>query len=327
MQGLQGTDKVFRTNLVPAKEKWLGQPAFRHYGTFAELRKLLPEFEVKPFTLEATNEYFDVIVRKPLRDEKDAKTLPVGTVSKKYALIQHFTVMDSVAEALLALEISAGELSAELRLSDYQERMHLRFVLPRFDFNPGDGQPMLLVLNCLNSVDKSLALEISIGWYRRICSNGMMGLVERSRLRRVHISSIDPADILEYLREEFDLVPNERELYADWLGADISSETITDWADGPLAKAWGPHAAARTLNILRSGHDGRIIDRLEKQRPSERFVEKGQKVPGTFPPVTNPFHISQSLSWIAGHRTSVQDQIEWLKSIPGLMQSLLKQAE
>ncbi len=48
------------------------------------------------------------------------------------------------------------------------------------------------------------------------------------------------------------------------------------------------------------------------------------EVPGAFAPVRNAYDISQVLSWIAGHRGTIQEQLKWTMDIPYLMDTLLE---
>jgi hypothetical protein len=73
---------------------------------------------------------------------------------------------------MIRIDISGVESS--LLLSEYGERMHWSCAVPNMDFDPGDHYPLVLRINCLNSVDTSTVLEITFSWYRLICSNGMM---------------------------------------------------------------------------------------------------------------------------------------------------------
>ena len=87
-------------------------------------------------------------------------------------------------------------------LSAYGERMHLEVRIPSFDFNPGDGHDMTLMVTCINSVDKSCALEITMqmeeaclherhGKGREIGppENPQYGLAERREHHRIPVRS------------------------------------------------------------------------------------------------------------------------------------------
>jgi hypothetical protein len=47
-----------------------------------------------------------------------------------------------------------------------------------------------------------------------------------------------------------------------------------------------------------------------------------EDVAGACALVTNLFHVSQALSWIAGTRNTIPERLEYVKAIPRLMQRL-----
>jgi hypothetical protein len=87
--------------------------------------------------------------------------------------------------------------------------VHWRCQIPGFDFEPGDKNPFVLRISCLNSVDTTTVLEISLSWFRSICSNGMMFGLGSNKLRKRHIRSLDPDDIVSFLQSEFEEARNK----------------------------------------------------------------------------------------------------------------------
>jgi hypothetical protein len=173
----------------------------------------------------------------------------------------------------------------------------------------------------LNSVDTTTVLEITFGWYRLVCSNGMMFGLGDSRLRRRHIQSLDPEDIAAYLKEQLDQRPEEQKLYARWIEEAIEPPALIGWIDEKVAKEWGPHAAARVWNIIREGFDGEV-EQVRDLKPHKLPITSTAIVPGACAPVRNLFHVSQALSWIAGTRRTIPDRLEYVKAIPRLMEPL-----
>ena len=172
-------------------------------GSIGELRKKIPCFKRGPFRVEdgGMNQHLDIIVRKPLKGGSqvyllppdDEVHIPIATVSKKYVLVQHHEVLDALEAAVKQKGIDPVHLVGELKLTEYGERMWASFRLPTHGFNPdvetffdpGDGYPVVLKVNVLNSVDKTAALEIHLTWHRLICSNGMI-YGEDVDFRRIH---------------------------------------------------------------------------------------------------------------------------------------------
>lgn len=80
------------------------------------------------------------------------------------------------------------------------------------------------------------------------------------------------------------------------------------------------------LAIARTGWDAELKGDLKNKRPSEVATEKTIEVPGIAPPVTNAFGVSQALTWVAGQRTELQEDLEWRSQVPELMDLLLKRS-
>jgi hypothetical protein len=299
--------------------KWFGQTV----GTFTDLPLdsvllSLPEFVREPF---GDNEHQDVIIRQPFRD--DSRVIPVASVSKSYSLVQHTDIIKALATALADCQIDPKALTAELMLSEYGERMCLDVRIPKFDFNPGDGHNIAMHVTCMNSVDKSCALEIIMQWKRLVCRNGMVRAA-RSNLRRIHNTDwLSIANINQYLRQEFATAPGDVGVYTGWKKHAITMPMIETWADEVLNQAWGVHAAARACHIAKTGYDGQIEDPFEKAPPHEKRVTSECEVPGSCAPVSNVFHLSQVLSWIASHRNSIEDRMVKTREIYGLIEPLI----
>ena len=300
--------------------KWFGQKVERAVDVPLEsIERLLPRFVREPFE---TNEYLDVILRRPFL--KDSRTIPVAAVSRSYALVQHLEIVNALTKAIETSDIKAEPLKADLLLSEYGERMCLEVKIPKFDFNPGDGHDMAMMVTCINSVDKSCALEVTMQWKRLVCMNGMMS-AERSNLRRIHHTAwLREKNIEEYLKKEFLAAPGDLSVYKKWREMPVTQKKIASWADDVVNKAWGVHAAARTCHIARTGFDGSIEDPFEKALPHEKRVRSDIEVPGSCAPVKNVFHVSQILSWIASHRNTMEDRLTKTREIYGLISPLVK---
>jgi hypothetical protein len=160
--------------------KWFNSPVKHHKGSLGEVRVFLPDFERREFMLAAqpgqpsrVNARMDAIVRKPLGTERDF--IPVGVVSKDYALVNHVEVVEAAPKALEGFQIAAADVKAELTITEYGECMALSLYLPEKDtFDPGDGNRIPMRLECFNSVDGSTGLRALMGWFRLVCSNGLV---------------------------------------------------------------------------------------------------------------------------------------------------------
>ena len=336
--------------------KWYSRKVKKFEGTIGELRKEIPYFRREPFRIESegTNQYLDIIVREPLKknqgyllsDDKETH-IPIATVSKQYALVQHHDVLDALETALKERGIDPVRLKAELKLTEYGECMWVSFILPTYEFNPGDGYPLVLKLNGLNSVDKTKALEIKLAWYRLVCSNGLMFEEDAEfTFRKFH--RMKPVDVFQpvlsiqkaaqkYLSRqlESEKVSQQIKRFEKWYSTEITSKELSEekptpgqiehWIDNEVRKKWGAHAATRVYHIAKTGYDGKIVNPFKKDvRPHEREVSSTDEVPGAFAPVRNTYDISQVLSWIAGQRGTIQEQFKWMTDIPYLIDTLLK---
>lgn len=124
--------------------KWLNSPTTVHAGKLGDVTKHVPSFVRRPFALPSSakdnfrdHARLDAIVRLPLNG--DADCIPVGVVSKDCALLPHTEVVRAAEQALKAARIDPADVDAELRLTEYGERMALSLRLPdSYQFDPGD---------------------------------------------------------------------------------------------------------------------------------------------------------------------------------------------
>ena len=115
----------------------------------------------------------------------------------------------------------------------------------------------------------------------------------------------------------------EKAIYAGWISRQVERDMIQRWVDGPLAAAWGKKAAARAFHICQTGCDGEFEDPFERAKPSQRTMTSSGVIPGAAAAARNAFAVSQALSWLAGSRRDIQEQLEWRQQIPRLMEKLL----
>jgi hypothetical protein len=311
------------------RPKWNGLPVRSWEGQYSEIYQHIPSFERQPFRLgaqapsAAANRYRDLIVRQPVND--DASLVPVGVVSKSYALVQHRDIASEARNAVEALGIDGDSLECSLTLSAYGERMALFLKLPApYEFNPGDGFQMTLRLCCYNSVDGTSGLLAHAGWYRFVCSNGMVVGVTSSRFQAIHNRQLDIGDVSQALRTGLESATLERQVFRRWLNVPVSEERLTAWIDGHVSRKWGAKAATRAFHIAQSGHDVEFAEPFEKAMPSKRSVKPLAMVPGAVAPARNAYAVCQALSWLAKERNDVQEQIERTRGIPSLMIDLLR---
>lgn len=312
-----------------ARPKWFTSPVSFHEGTLTDVRRHIPAFERRGFGLtqpdnesSRLNERLDTIVRLPFGG--DQTFIPVGVVSKDYSLVQHHAVLDIATAALSAVKIAPGNVRAELTITEYGERMALSLYLPdEYRFDPGDGDPMALRLECFNSVDGSTRFRALMGWFRFVCSNGLVVGVTRSDVRRRHIGDLRLQDVGVVLTSGLKEAETEKKNFERWRKVGITLDQLTPWVEKELRKGWGFKAATRTFHIALSGADVEIVGQYRGNSPTSIGVRKTKRVPGAPARCRNLFDVSQILAWLAKERRDVQEQLEWRETIPELMAPLM----
>ena len=311
--------------------KWDGRKVLTYAGLADEIRQRIPGFKRRPFATEdAENKYLDVIVRKPLRDPQgkmlladDEAHIPVAIVSKRYGLLRHRKLFKVLRTALAEIIRDPLSLEAELLITEYGERMQVSFLLHHHEFDPGDGHPLLLKVNALNSVDRSTSLDINMTWYRHVSGTSLIYRMAEKFSRR-HVKSLTPQAVGSFLSEQLWLLFREQNQYRKWYQTRRSRYLIERWISKTVQKKWRTKAAERVLRIAETGSD-----------------EGNVEVPKIFAPVQNLYHLSQVLSWVAKwavtqrkkesdqllQQRSLGNQLKMMMEIPALMEDLLEMEE
>ena len=311
------------------RPKWFNSPVTFHEGSLSDIRAHIPTFERRGFELTQTgseksrmNARLDTIVRLPFGEDKTV--IPIGVVSKDYALVPHTGVLDMVSKALNAAKIALSDVRAELKISEYGERMALSLYLPdQYRFDPGDGNPMTLRLECLNSVDGSTRFRALMGWFRFVCSNGLIIGVTRSDMRRRHVGDLHIEDIGAVLTSGVNESETEKKNFEKWRKTPITLKRLAPWTEDALRKGWGFKAATRAFHIARTGADVELTGQYKGNTPTTIAVNETKPVPGAPGESRNLYDVSQILAWLAKERRDVQEQLEWREKIPGLMEPLM----
>ena len=278
--------------------RWLNSDVTLHVGTIADVKAHVPSFDRRPFALAQSdrpwvreNDRLDTIVRLPFAD--DFGCVPVGVVSKDYALLQHSSVFDETMKALEDAKIDPATVDAELRLTQFGERMKL-----------------------------SLRLPDVMGWFRLVCSNGLAIGITRSESDRRHVGDLQLKHIGDVLRTGIGEYKLERDTLIRWRDAEASTDDLRSWVERELRAGWGFKAASRAWHIARTGCDVNVIGPYKNHSPTTIPVERTAAVPGSPEESTSLFDISQILAWLAKERRDIQEQMEWREQIPALMASL-----
>ena len=312
--------------------KWLNSVVKTHTGNLKDVTTHVPSFERRPFALASPdvagvreNCRLDTIVRRPIGGDQDC--VPVGVVSKDYALLPHTTVVDGAIKALEAAQIDPVNVYAELRLTELGERMALSLQLPdSYLFDPGDRYPMTVRLECLNSVDGSTRFRAVMGWYRLVCSNGLAIGVTRSESDRRHVGDIQLSHIGKILCAGMNEYKLERETLIRWRDIDVNAADLRGWVNTHVRSGWGFKAATRAFHIATTGRDVTVVGPYRGHTPTTIAVETSTAVPGSPEESTNLFDLSQILAWLAKERRDIQEQMQWRERIPTLIGRLAQGA-
>lgn len=318
-------DRQLRT-IQSRQPKWLNSLIKIHMGTLGEIRRHIPSFERRNFVLEQpgnnrlrTNERLDTIIRRPIED--DQTYVPVGVVSKDYVLVPHIEVLNVAIQALKSAQIDLEEVKATLKLTEYGERMKISLFLPEeYNFDPGDGNPMALSLECVNSVEGSTRFRALFGWFRFICSNGLIIGITRADVHCRHVAGLELYHVGEVLQAGMAESEQDKKCFVTWRNRAMSPKQLIPWIEQDLRKAWGFKAATRAYHIAICGHDVEILGPYKDHSPTTIAVMETQHVPGAPEQCSNLFHVSQILAWLAKDRRDLQEQLEWREQIPDLLQ-------
>lgn len=310
--------------------KWLNSEVFAHSGTLSDIYQYIPSFERQDFSLPQpglglvlTNRHLDTIVRMPFRG--DPTSMPIGVVSKNYTLVQHTEVLGIAMEALANAKIAPSNVKAEVQITEYGERMALSVFLPdQYSFDPGDGNPMTLRLECLNSVERSTRFRVLMGWFRFVCRNGLIIGVTHSDIYRRHVGDFRLNDVGKVLREGIGAAEKEKKNFERWYKTEIKIAQLVPWVDKELKDGLGFMAAARAFHIACTGYDVQVSGQYKGFTPTTVATKRAGRVPGSPPECRNLFDLSQILAWLAKERRDLQEQFEWREKIPELLAPFLK---
>ena len=315
------------------ESRWRSRPVAYHRGTWNEVQEIIPEFDLRPFISvpdvgatpvpfdpmlgELANPFFQVVTRRP-RSASEAP-MPMGIVSRTYSLVQHRRIANLCRQGIIdVLGTDPDELKYELGLSELGEWMNLRIYLPRHDPFVDGRRELTLRLECFNSVDGSSRLVIFFGWFRLICSNGMVIGETRIRIQERHGKNLDPKLELigARLAHAFESVESDLERMRTWQRTRVRIDDVGLWCHQILAPKWGPKASARVHHICKHGRDITIDSPyIEPKRVLDR-------VPGSPERAETVYDVSQALSFVATGRRDAEQRVKWQEDIPRLLDRL-----
>ena len=179
-------------------------------------------------------------------------------------------------------------------------------------------------MGVFNSVDGSTRFRAVLGWLRFVCSNGMVVGSAQNDYKRRHNQTLVIQEMNDLLTQGIELAVADKINLERWCKTELQPDKFTSWVDDKVAKKWGVKAATRAYHIANTGNDVEIKVFAKKALPSEKEVEIGGQVPGSSTPAKNLYDISQVLTWLAGQRNDVEEQLNWQRDVPDLMEALVK---
>jgi Domain of unknown function (DUF932) len=310
--------------LTDEKARWRARDASFMAGRWDTLSKHIPRFAIEDFKASEdgpANPHYRSVVRMPVNVTE--QRIPVGVVSTTYQLAQHSDVVEMCLNGIRAHQIDPRILHCEVGLTPLGEWMNFRAYFPdSFSHRPKDGNKLALRLECFNSVDGSSRLVILFGWYRFICTNGLIIGETKAALRDTHDENLNLAVIPQIISSGLTKVKADLERLRQWEESLVELQKLDGWVDDYLAEQWGKKSACRALHICRDGVDVELLNPFAGGKPSERQTEPSKPVPGASNPARNLYDVCQALSWIATQRNTADERLEWQGQIPELIENL-----
>ena len=194
-------------------------------------------------------------------DPMESVRIPIAAVSngyqrglyrgrrQGYKLVQHHELLDSMLktsrefsdESKKEQDISFEDsrfrvspltnpeaLEATLQISEYGARMRIEFQLLNFKFFLNNGEPYVLKIICLNSVDRKFALRIGLSLYHEFSNEIFIAGFHRN-----HDQDLEDGAIEAFLNYQFN-----RFVSGEWIRETISEEDIRTRID-PWIKRQG----------------------------------------------------------------------------------------
>lgn len=309
--------------------KWFNSPVRFHRGSLADIPQYIPDFDRQDFAFgnrakhpSLANARLDMIIRKPFRPEW--AFVPIGIVSKDYVLVKHAEVIEAATKAMKSFGADPADVQAEITITEYGERMALSLYLPeKYTFIPVDGNKLRMRLECFNSVEGSTRFRVMMGWFRFVCSNGLVIGVTQTDIRRRHVEGLDLIDVSKVLSSGLKRAEADKENFRKWQQKTIQGNALATWVDEDLRGHWGFKAATRAFHIARTGYDVDIVGQYKDRDPTTIETKQARRVPGSPTPSQNLFDISQVLAWLAKERRDIQEQLEWREQIPEILKPLM----
>jgi hypothetical protein len=310
--------------LLDQTGRWHSRTVNYWRGRWEQVQRLLPTFTIEDFRSgndAPPNPHLKTVVRKPTTIYE--MPIPVGVVSYSYTLAQHLDVANKCLEGIEAVGVNVNDLDCEIGLTELGEWMNLRIYFPeQYNQTFADKNPIRLRLECMNSVDGSSRLVILLGWFRLVCSNGLVIGETKKEIRDIHNESLDLDKIPPLISDAMELVDGDVARLRDWENSSIKTDDLEPWVNKTVSESWGKKAACRVFHICNSGQDVEFTDPFATGEATEKPVKATLKVPGAKVPAGNLYDVSQAMSWVATSRNNTEERLDWQMKIPNMIEKL-----
>jgi Domain of unknown function (DUF932) len=164
-------------------------------------------------------------------------------------------------------------------------------------------------MECFNSVDGSSRLVVLFGWFRFVCSNGLVIGETKIEIRERHGQRLDLTSILGRIRPALAQVEADRNRISAWQSAKILIADVANWVNDCVTPAWGKEAATRVFHICMVGEDIEIKDPFASGRATEKPIRYLGRAPGSPARAETKYDVSQALSFVATHRRNAEERL------------------
>ncbi len=231
---------------------------------------------------------------------------------------------------MAALGINLNQIEVHLDLTVYGERMRPGLLLPKeseYSFAVRKGDIMAVYLEFINSVDGSMRMSMRVSWLRLVCLNGLVVREVQSDFSRLHIGEQILAELANHVPAALKSVLGERKLLTEWMARVVEDGAFENWIKCMVRSTWGLKAATRAYHITTRGVDVEIEKMLRRTRASLMPIKDSLCVIGSMPSSLNVFAIIQAMTWLAGDRAELQEQLDWKSQVYAMVMKLLPPVE
>jgi hypothetical protein len=270
------------------------------------------------------NPYLDMVYRLPIRAGE--RPVPVGVVSKNYRMLDHHQILRTIQHSIANRKLDLENVRVIAEWTIHGERAHFSVIFPpEENFTVGvvgNEDEMRFRIEVFNSVDGSCRLMAIAGWLRFVCTNGLIIGTAIMQLRQQHRQQLEVEELGRRVGEAIESIGKDKASFERWKTTKVETGVLVPWVDDEVCALWGVKAAVRVLGIASMGWDVEPIGAIKNRRPSQIKTNRTIAVPGVDAPVNNLFGVSQVLSWLAGQRAEIAEDLEWRSQVQQLMAKL-----